>query len=264
VEDPFTVDLIAALSSFHGTHDKTRTLKEVQRLILSRRVHLDTQDKNGLTALMMACSHAPYAIPLLTGADTRLVDRNGWNALMHAARQDNDVVHILVSQFPDIDPNMQDNDGRTALMQICTSLRGQVIHSLARIPGTDPNIVALDGQSVSMFFDRVTTPGPHLTQSLVELLMEIVQIPDLRTGLDKHGHNLIIRAIRMLVVPVVDSEFIRRVLKMPGVNINHRDEKGNSALTMAVDGGSYRLSRFSPTVAAFVQIWSTTMEGLRS
>jgi len=130
-------------------------------------------------------------------------------------------------------------------MQICTSLRGQVIHSLARIPGTDPNIVALDGQSVSMFFDRVTTPGPHLTHSLVELLMEIVQIPDLRTGLDKHGHNLIIRAIRMLVVPVVDSEFIRRAVQAVqiladsrGVRPNLVDHNGRTAFMIAAGIGA--------------------------
>jgi len=108
-------------------------------------------DKTELVPALEA-SHSGRAdvagLLLYKGADVNAATKDGWTALMWAAREGHaDVVKLLLDNRAD--PNRSDRDGRTALMWAADSLDSHVVSLLLR-RGADVNARDAAGWSALM------------------------------------------------------------------------------------------------------------------
>ena len=89
-------------------------------LLLNKGARADTQDNEGKTALMKACTFGNLdtaAILLHNGAHVDTQDNEGKTALMKACKEgDENIVQLLLNNKARV--NMQDNEGKTALMML--------------------------------------------------------------------------------------------------------------------------------------------------
>jgi ankyrin repeat protein len=160
------LDLLIFLLAMNGLHTniasqdgsemtlaaQTRNLDIVKCIGDDGRFNVNARDRNGNTALMIACKLNEHAIIeyLLSQPN---IDVNATNfhfecALGFAAREQDGLVLRKLTEIPGIEPNMQDSTGHVPLFIAVSTLPSlDNVEALLRIPGIDVTITSPEGIS---------------------------------------------------------------------------------------------------------------------
>ena len=243
-----TIDKILMNACQRGdTEDKL-----LVKLLLIDKVDPNTKNKEGLTALMLACErgHEDIVHSLLSaGANVNLQDINGWTALMRAIRHNHisiinmllqananphmktsngsnaliiasvdghyEVVRLLISIG--VDYKYQQEDGGNAFMLACQNGHTQIVELLLK-EQVDPNVQSKDGRNALM----LACQNGH-TQ-IVELLLKEQLDPNVK---NKDGRNALI-----LACATGHTQIVELLLKEQ-VDPNVQDKDGVNAFMAA-------------------------------
>ena len=138
----------------------------VKLLLLNKDLNINIRNNNGVTALMIASHNGQYQVVellLSKDPDINIQDNDGWAALMLAScNGHHQVVELLLSKDPDI--NIQNNDGVTALMLASRNGHHQVVELLL---SNDPDINIQDNNGWTTLM-LASCYGHH---QVVELLL---------------------------------------------------------------------------------------------
>ena len=97
---------------------KNNDLDKIQQLEMMPNYDSNSQDENGLTALMHAVKQGESLRQLsnFPNIDANIQDNKGYTALMYAIQKGRIYIVIELYQLFDIDANIQDKNGYNALM----------------------------------------------------------------------------------------------------------------------------------------------------
>jgi len=195
-------------------------------LILDTSVDLNYADKQGRTALMIACEQSrlePRMVSVVNmlvntkSVDVNKQDRNGNTALFYACNYDilEEVVCEII-QRPELNINHANREGNTALM-ICNK-PGICIKMLMR---QEINI----HQENALGQTAIMVNLVHLPIKIIDSEWEVNKV-------DKLGNTALINICRYLDDNKV-TEYVRKMLMNPIINVNIANKKGETALIVA-------------------------------
>ena len=140
----FELALLEAVTAGHN--------EAVEFLLQLETVNIDHTDKEGKTALMLACErgHEDIAHSLLSvGANVNLQDNNGWTALMTASEHNHiSIINMLLQA--NANPHLKKSNGSNALMIATFDGHYEVVELLISI-GVDYKYQREDGSNAFMF-----------------------------------------------------------------------------------------------------------------
>lgn len=194
----------------------------VLRLLLDKGARVNARNKRGETALLLAVNY-PNNVRLLLahGALVNVRDQAGETALIRAAKYGNSEAAQLLLQHQ-ANPNAQGNQGQTALMQ-AVSVRSDSVVKVLLAHGADVNLTDKSGRTA------VTQAVTRINSGVVQALLSGGKLSEpQRASLAKANlsFNLIEAAGAGNVTRV-------KALLLQDVNVNARDEYGDTALCRA-------------------------------
>lgn len=166
-------------------------------------------------------------------------DDRGSLALVNAIRHGNIQTVRLLLQVPGISVNKREpaTDGKTALIAAVAKNRIDLVDLLLKVPGINANGRQLigDREQVSRFQDvRPNIFGETaliraVRESTIEMVNRLLQEPAVVANInaiDNFGRTALINALEYYE----DFTMAIRLLQVPGIDVNLRDEDGRSAL----------------------------------
>lgn len=210
---------------FQAIHNND--LESIKKLV--NKVDINTQDSEGNTALMLKSAGPINIVKFLLavpGIDVNIQNNNGETALIRATTAtcagDGEQIIRLLLEVPAIKVNLQDKQGRSAFIQAALSCSAVSVKLLSNIPGLDFNAHDKDGYTALLC-------AAQFCPDLVKLLLRIRGI-DINRAEFTHGNTALLAAFGR------ESNVIR-LLKRPDVNINVQNNRGETALILAVASG---------------------------
>ena len=154
---------------------------EVIKMLIELEFDMNTEGKNGWTALMYASrdGHTEIVELLLRveGIDFNAKDKNGYTALMSASYNGHTEIVELLLRVEGIDVNTKDKDGDTALRLAASNGHTEIVKLLLGVKGIDVNAKNNDGWTILM------SASYNGHTEIVELLLDVKRI-DVNTKSD--------------------------------------------------------------------------------
>ena len=224
----FFMDIDVTLHANNSLHEAARDGNiDAIELLLKKHVDINVDDKNGVTALMLASGngHTQVIELLLKGhPDINLQAKNGVTALILASLNGHImIVDLLLKEHANI--NTQEEDGWTALMLVSQKGYHQVVELLLK-EHADINLQAKNGLTALM----LASNNGHL--KIVELL--------LKHHVDVNIQNEDGWTALMLATLNCHHQVVELLLK-EHANINLQDKNGVTALMLASHNGHYKI-----------------------
>ncbi|WP_235283204.1 ankyrin repeat domain-containing protein [Methanosarcina sp. 2.H.A.1B.4] len=194
-------------------------IEDVGRILKENKNVIEIQDKNGITALMVAGDHGHRDVVELlikAGAYPNIQNKNGNTTLNIAAAQGyKEIVELLIKSGANL--NIQDTKGSTALMFAATGGHKDVVELLIK-SGANLNIQDTKGSTA-------------LTYAVIEGIIDIVDLlikgganPNIQ---NKNGSTALIYAAKMGQKDIVE------LLIIGDANLNIQDTESRTALMSA-------------------------------
>ena len=234
--------------------------KEVVQMIIDHGAHVIIANKNGLTALMIACERGNIDvinILLEAGSDTDITDANGNTCLQCSVLQgcSIEVLQTIIDHGAQV--NATNKNGQTALMMAsdCGYLNG--INMLLRA-GADPNVINANGNTC-LHFASCHGSSKEVLQTIIDHGVNV-------NATNKKGHTALMMAsefghldgIHVLLKagaqPNITDVYGNTCLHFPviqgrrievleaiidhGVDVNASNKKGQTALMIATEKGN--------------------------
>ncbi|XP_063923595.1 uncharacterized protein LOC135137792 isoform X2 [Zophobas morio] len=266
-------------NALHSASASQEENGDIIKLLLKDGIDVNAQNKNGTTALQVACVEGVYEnakILLDFGASVDSKDKDNNNALHYASesQQNNrDIMQLLISKR--IDVNVQNKTGQTALQLAC--LKGVfenvkiLLHFGASVNSTDEdNNNALhyaskskqvNGDVIKILSERgidVNAKNKNGTTALqlacltgvyqnAKILLDIGASID---STDKDNKNALHFASESTQV----NEDIIKTLTEKGIDVNAQDTNGTTAFQLACINGVYENAKTLLDVGASINI----------
>ncbi|KAH6902853.1 hypothetical protein BKA70DRAFT_1567363 [Coprinopsis sp. MPI-PUGE-AT-0042] len=210
-EDGNTALMLAASEGLGGT---------VKVLLLDPRIDIHMRNKKGETALHWAISKEFFSLRLLIDRD------RGARSLLETA--------LLLIATPGIDVNASDQFGRTPLM-LAYGHAPELLNSLAQHPNIDLLKRDKDGQTPLMHACR------RGESSAVQWYLQLPGVD----AVDNSGASALAHRAQYKLGGAPYEHYLSdfQALVAAGLDVNHRDEKGLTALAHAVQAGSTHVIR---------------------
>ena len=224
----FLMDIDVTLHANNSLHEAARDGNiDAIELLLKKHVDINVDDKNGVTALMLASGNGhTQVIELLLKKhpDINLQAKNGVTALMLASLNGHiQIVDLLLKEHANI--NTQEEDGWTALMLVSQKGYHQVVELLLK-EHADINLQAKNGLAALM----LASDNGHL--KIVELL--------LKHHVDVNIQNEDGWTALMLATLNCHHQVVELLLK-EHANVNIQDKNRVTALMLASHNGHYKI-----------------------
>lgn len=227
----------------------------LEMLLEKNSSNINTQNRDGWTALMQASVNAPVKsteLLLKYGADLEIKDATGRTALSWAAGSGNiEALQNLIQAHADI--NTLDNNHETPLMWAATMGKGKTVNLLLQA-GADINIPDKNGHSVLMRSNKTTISIPsdikintslidnyglttlhwaamHNDVPLIKSLLHQGMCPN--TPAQQKGETPLMRAA------IQGANQAIKVLLEVGANLQLKDANGNTALMWAISSEDF-------------------------
>ena len=204
-----------------------RMLAVVKKLI-ERGADVNAQDKDGRTALMIACQettkYADVALALLEDDNIKvdLVDEYGKTALDYASENRmTEVVKKLIERRADV--NIQDENGDTALIGACKKNRVNVALALLEHPYIEVNLMNNNGE---------TALGWAFKNGLLEVVKKLI-----KRGADTNKQNDQGETMLMKSIFRKHTNVALALLEDDNIKVNLVTNKGETALHRASEKG---------------------------
>jgi ankyrin repeat protein len=197
---------------------------EMARCLLDAGADVNARSHQGDTALLIAAESGNdasfVALLLERGADANAVSEDGYSALMSAVSEGYmDVLKVLLAADPPADVNLQNDEGQTALFR-STDDGNLVAMKLLLDAGANPHIASSNGEIPLMH-----CKAPESVKMLVDAA------PDTVNHTCGEGRT----AISYLTsFPLLEELFASCARLNIQIDVNHRDEDGDTALHVAM------------------------------
>ena len=200
-------------------------LSVVEELI-EKRANAKMQDKDGYTALMVACydRHTDIALALLkhSNINVDLANNKGETALHHASHHGMlAVVEKLIEK--DADVNKQDKDGYTALIGACYEKHADVALALLNVDGIEVDLVNVIGETA---LHRASHQG---------MLAVVKKLIEKRADVNKQNEDGYTALIWACVFNHADIALA--LLNVDGIEVDLANVVGGTALQLASHQG---------------------------
>ncbi|XP_063906156.1 ankyrin-3-like [Zophobas morio] len=219
------------------------------RLLVKNGIDVNTKNKNGITALQLACERGVYAnakLLLDCGASINILDRGNNNALHFASSSKydtTDIVNLLITRG--IDVNIQNNSGATALHLVCEKGSHESAHILLKY-GSSINVVDKDNCSALHYASRSWTDNRNIIKLLIEKGIDVnIQ--------DEKNNN----ALHYAAKAECEKEDIFELLIEKGINVNFQNKSGTTALHLACENALCDVAKTLLESGASVNILDT-------
>ena len=212
-----------------------KNLPEVKRLVAAgANINYRDTDRGGKTPLMLARPTA-YVTALIAaeGLCINLIDADKKTALMHilAATSPLFPEKILeIAKVPGINPNIKDKNGNTAIFLALRIRAWFVVESIFGIGGVDMQVVNKKGNTV--LHELVSHKTQLANKGDVDKVFALVgaEQEDINTFNNADMTPLMIAAYNLRA----GETDLERLLKLPNIDINKQNSKGNTALHFSV------------------------------
>jgi len=210
------------------------------KMLIQNGADVNTQDKNGFTALMLAVAigHSNMVEFLIhNGAKVNTQYKYGATALINAiGHKHADIVKILIKNGADV--NAQDEHGLTALMYVVMKSHASMVEFLIK-NGADVNAQDKNGVTALMYVKNKDDI------SIVELLVE--NIADVNTQ-NKNG------ATALMLAVVNEFNSMAEFLVENGADINMQAKNESTALMGAAEVGNIDMMKLLMKKGADVNV----------
>ncbi|KAJ3641462.1 hypothetical protein Zmor_027969 [Zophobas morio] len=249
------------------------------RLLIKKGIDLNAKNKNGITALQLACERGVYAnakLLLDCGASINILDKGNNNALHFASSSKydtTDIVNLLITRG--IDVNIQNKSGATALHLVCEKGSHESAHILLKY-GSSINVVDKDNCSALHYASKSWTENRNIIKLLIEKGIDVnIQDESGNTALlfackncdyeitemlfkvgssindmDKENNN----ALHYAAKAECENEDIFELLIEKGINVNFQNKSGTTALHLACENALCDVAKTLLESAASVNI----------
>ena len=199
-------------------------LDEVNVLLSSSTIDINSENNQGNTALMYACKHGHTQIVnalIEAGANINLQNMFGETALIYACRYNHpDIVNILINN--DVDIDIQSNDGYTALMHASI---GDNERSVRLLIGEGVDKDAQNNWKETALMLAVKNNKFAAANALIDLGVGV----DIQDDL---GNTALIIAVKS------GNKDMVNMLIESGVDVDIQDDLGDTALIIAAKSGN--------------------------
>jgi ankyrin repeat protein len=203
---------------------------EIARLLLEKGADVNVKVGGyGYTPLLLAVQEGSIGVLkvlLEHGVD---INAKGYDmtALVCAAQHEQWEIVRMLLQEDDIDINLKSTDGKTLLSSVIENGEMEVLEILLERDDVEIDSKEDDGSTPLLL------AAYHARKDMVERLLE--KGADANTQ-DKLGRTPLMRSI-LSNSSTPDNEIMKLLLAQPNIDVNLKDEKGNSALSLAMDRG---------------------------
>jgi len=221
----------------------------VKMLLAIPGINVNLQTKNGDTALMWASSSGHKGIVkmllAITGINVNLQTKNGDTALMWASSSGHKGIVKMLLAIPGINVNLQTKNGDTALIWASSSGHKGIVKMLLAIPGINVNLQTKNGETALMW------ASIRENKEIVKILQDFEKKPIPVVGIDHKNIQIIptatttgiratekdnkdlIEALDIYKDDITDKDEVKRLLAIPGINVNLQNKHGDTALMWA-------------------------------
>ncbi|XP_063912691.1 ankyrin-3-like [Zophobas morio] len=252
----------------HFATASRRTTRGIIRLLIKKGIDINAKNKNGMTALQLACERGVYAnakLLLDCGASINILDKGNNNALHFASSSKydtTDIVNLLITRG--IDVNIQNKSGATALHLVCEKGSHESAHILLKY-GSSINVVDKDNCSALHYASRSWTDNRNIIKLLIEKGIDVnIQDENGTTAIQFACKNCDYQITKMLLkcgssVNDVDkensnalhyaakaeceNEDIIELLIEKGINVNSQNKNGTTALHLASENADFDIAQ---------------------
>ena len=209
---------------------------DIVRLLLDASADPDEANDSGFTPLMMACTKkAPRIVRLLldANADVNKIGDLGKMALSYAAEcNDMDSLNALLEVMTPISINHKSSSGRTALYVACFNGYDSIVRKLLET-GANPNLREIHGETplyAALLKEKNSTRYPDLFARFANIVDMLIDDA---------------RSVELTLFCVCRYDFtaflLRRLMEVPGINLNARDHTGLTPLMVATLNHNLRI-----------------------
>jgi len=207
-------------------HDASENgMTEVVKKLIAKDADVNGQNKNGQTALIVACHNQHWDVVLTLLEDdninVKLANKAGHTALHWASGHGMlAVVEKLIEKGADV--NFQNNDGGTALFWASYKGRLPVVKKLIE-KGADVNI---------QIYDRTTALFTACIQNHADVALTLLEHPDIRVDFVTSSGYTALHWASIYGMLAVVKKLIEK-----GIDVNIQNQNGDTALIAACHDG---------------------------